>query len=219
LLEPNGDVKLQYLRMTSSALNSATIGIENAAGTVALQVVNSANYVHNNLAVRFHLPDAPWLSESPRYGVLAPDSSVNITVTFDAGSLQPNSINRADIHLIATHPDVSGDIIVPAILNVRPTTGIEETSPAIPTQFSLEQNYPNPFNPVTNFQFTVPHSSFTILMVYDLLGREIATLVNEVKQPGTYTVQFDGSGLASGIYFYRLDAGRFNKIQKMILMK
>jgi hypothetical protein len=219
MLEPNGEVKLQYLRMTSSALNSATIGIENAAGTVALQVVNSANYVHNNLAVRFYLPDAPWLSENPRYGILAPDSLVNITVTFDAGSLQPNSINRADIHLIVTHPDVTDDIIVPAILNVRPTTGVEGTGPAIPTQFSLEQNYPNPFNPTTTISYQLAANGFVTLKVYDLLGREVAALVNEVKQPETYTVQWDASRQASGVYFYKLTTGNFVATKKLLLLK
>jgi hypothetical protein len=219
MLEPNGEVKFQFLRMTSSALNSATIGIENAAGTIALQVVNSASYVHNNLAVRFYLPDAPWLSETPRYGVLAPDSSVNIIVTFDAGSLPPNSVNRADIHLIVTHPDVTGDIIVPAILNVRPTTGIEETNPATPTRFSLEQNYPNPFNPTTAIHYQLPQVSHVELKVYDLLGREVAMLVNEIKQPGTHAVLFDASTLASGIYYYRLATSSFSKVQKMIFIK
>ncbi|MGA9118492.1 MAG: T9SS type A sorting domain-containing protein, partial [Bacteroidota bacterium] len=96
----------------------------------------------------------------------------------------------------------------------------------LPTQFSLDQNYPNPFNPSTKIQLTIvnprlPYEAqrggqgqLTIVKVFDLLGREVATLVNEVKQPGTYSVQFDGSHLASGVYFYRLQAGTFVDTKK-----
>jgi hypothetical protein len=88
-----------------------------------------------------------------------------------------------------------------------------------PVAYALEQNYPNPFNPVTNIQFTIVHRQLTIVNVYDMLGRDVATLVNEVKEPGTYTVQFDGSNLASGLYFYRLTAGSYLATHKMILMR
>jgi hypothetical protein len=88
-----------------------------------------------------------------------------------------------------------------------------------PTAFSLGQNYPNPFNPVTKIQFTIVDRQLTIVNVYDLMGREVATLVNEVKEPGTYAVQFDGSNLASGVYLYRLTAGSFVQTRKMIVVK
>jgi hypothetical protein len=96
-------------------------------------------------------------------------------------------------------------------------TGVKEKE--TPTAFSLGQNYPNPFNPVTNIQFTIVHRQLTIVKVFDVLGREVATLVNEVKEPGTYTVQFDGSNLASGLYFYRLNAGSSLATHTMILMR
>ena len=224
ILDPAGEVKIQYLRMTSSTLNSATIGIENAAGTVGLQVVNSANYVHNNLAVRFFLPDAPWVSENPRVGVLAPDSSVSITVTFDARSLAPNSTNRANILLTVAHPDVTGDIEVPASLVVLPPTGVEETDPVVPVHFALEQNYPNPFNPTTTIRYSIPGegvggAAHVTLKVFDVLGREVATLVDGNEEPGVRSVQFNASSLASGLYFYRLDTGRFSSVRKLLLLK
>ena len=75
---------------------------------------------------------------------------------------------------------------------------------ALPVTFSLGQNYPNPFNPATNIQFSIVNRQLTIVKVFDVLGREVATLLNEVKEPGTYTVKFDGAGLASGVYFCRL---------------
>jgi photosystem II stability/assembly factor-like uncharacterized protein len=95
----------------------------------------------------------------------------------------------------------------------------------LPTEFALYQNYPNPFNPATSIQYQVSSISQVSLKVYDLLGREVATLVNEKKYPGNYTVEFDASGLSSGIYFYQLSAGYFGKAagftqtKKFVLIK
>ena len=83
----------------------------------------------------------------------------------------------------------------------------------------LSQNYPNPFNPVTSIQFTVGSKQCVTLKAYDVLGNEVATLVNEEKPAGSYNVYFDGSSLPSGVYFYRLQAGSFIDIKKMILLK
>jgi photosystem II stability/assembly factor-like uncharacterized protein len=100
----------------------------------------------------------------------------------------------------------------------------EENNFIQPERFSIEQNYPNPFNPSTTIQFQIPNSSFVNLKVYDVLGNEVATLVNEEKATGSYEIQFDShSGevrnLSSGIYFYRLHAGSFIETKKMIFIK
>ncbi|MBK9097619.1 MAG: T9SS type A sorting domain-containing protein [bacterium] len=96
-----------------------------------------------------------------------------------------------------------------------------------PKEFVLYQNYPNPFNPSTTIKFTVTsviasgakQSQFVTLKVYDIIGSEVATLVNEEKQPGVYEVEFDASSLASGMYLYKLQAGTYVQIKKMVLMK
>jgi len=94
-----------------------------------------------------------------------------------------------------------------------------------PNVYSLMQNYPNPFNPTTKIKFTVPvtlsevEGSFVTLKVYDVLGNTVATLVNEVKPAGTYEVNFNANGLASGLYFYTLNAGEYSQTKKMILLK
>lgn len=85
--------------------------------------------------------------------------------------------------------------------------------------FVLHQNYPNPFNPITNIQFRIPNSEFICLKVYDVIGNEIITLVDEYKPAGSYEVEFSGAGLSSGIYFYRLAAGEFTDSKKMILLR
>ena len=103
-------------------------------------------------------------------------------------------------------------------------TGIEDKSNEILSDFVLEQNYPNPFNPSTKIRYSIPTSEFVTLKVYDVLGNEVATLVNEEKPAGSYEVEFSvgqasSPDIASGIYFYKLQVGTFVETKKMILMK
>ena len=100
------------------------------------------------------------------------------------------------------------------------TTGIDDNKLVnVPSAFKLEQNYPNPFNPVTNISFTVIENNLTTLKIYDVLGKEVKTLVNEVLPKGNYNIQFNANGLASGVYIYRLVSGKFIGSKKLILMK
>jgi hypothetical protein len=104
----------------------------------------------------------------------------------------------------------------------------EEAVPAaeVPAEFALEQNYPNPFNPVTTISFAIPHQADRVgtrlgvsVIVYDLLGRSVATLVDDTRAPGVYSVQFDASHLASGAYICRLTAGGHAATRQMVLVK
>jgi hypothetical protein len=104
--------------------------------------------------------------------------------------------------------------------NLGIITGIPHTPTSnIPSSYSLSQNYPNPFNPVTKISFDIPKNGFVSLKIYDLLGREVSTLVKEVKTPGSYIVDFDGASFASGTYFYRLESNGFVSTKKMLLIK
>jgi hypothetical protein len=98
-------------------------------------------------------------------------------------------------------------------------TGVESRGSRTTKSFSLYQNYPNPFNPKTTFTFTLPSRSFVTLKVYDLIGREIATLVNNYLFAGSYSQQWDAANVSSGIYFYRLQAGSYSETKKLILLK
>jgi hypothetical protein len=98
-------------------------------------------------------------------------------------------------------------------------TGAGENQIKIPDNYSLNQNYPNPFNPVTKISYAIPKQGFVTLKVFDMLGREAAVLVNETKQAGSYTVEFNASELTSGVYFYRLETSAYSEIKKMILLK
>ncbi len=108
-------------------------------------------------------------------------------------------------------------VLSPSYLVTVGTTNIEIEDQ--PNKFNLYQNYPNPFNPATTIKFTILHSQFATLKVYNVLGREVKTLINKQLQPGEYKVEFDGSNLPSGVYFYRLNAGEFLQIRKMMLIK
>lgn len=101
------------------------------------------------------------------------------------------------------------------------TTKVEPNEESLPANFYLSNNYPNPFNPETTIEYSVPKTSLVELKVYDVLGREVATLVNEVKQPGKYITKFsmNNSRYASGIYFYRMSTAGFTLVKKMMLLK
>jgi photosystem II stability/assembly factor-like uncharacterized protein len=96
---------------------------------------------------------------------------------------------------------------------------VNNISTEVPDNYSLHQNYPNPFNPSTNIKFEILKNENVTLTIYDMLGREISTLVNEKLQPGTYEVTFDGSNLPSGAYFYKLTSGNFVETKKMLMIK
>ncbi|MDQ3019997.1 MAG: T9SS type A sorting domain-containing protein [Bacteroidota bacterium] len=99
------------------------------------------------------------------------------------------------------------------------TNSVEPISNSIPLEFKLDQNYPNPFNPETVISYQLAVNSFVTLKVYDVIGKEVITLVNEKKSPGKYSVEFDGSNLSNGIYFYKIESGKFVSTKKMLLIK
>ena len=111
--------------------------------------------------------------------------------------------------------------------SILPLLDVKEGGNAIPASFALRQNYPNPFNPTTTIGYEIPASGYVNLRVFDVLGREVAVLVDGERQAGTYSVPFDGGHLASGIYYYRLtvtdptlhSAKQFVDIKKLILIK
>ncbi len=89
----------------------------------------------------------------------------------------------------------------------------------MPEQFSLVQNFPNPFNPSTVIRFSIPQQDHVTLRVFDVLGKEVAKIIDEQKPAGSYEISFDGSEFSSGVYFYQLLCGKYSSVKKMILNK
>ena len=100
-----------------------------------------------------------------------------------------------------------------------PVTIIEDDKSSLPLTFILKQNYPNPFNPSTTIEFTTFHSTYIVLKIFDIHGREVDTLVSEILPAGTHRLKFDGRNLASGIYYYQLMANNSHLIKKMVYLK
>jgi hypothetical protein len=103
---------------------------------------------------------------------------------------------------------------LPIITSVK-----QNITKGIPANFELGQNYPNPFNPSTTISYSIPKSALVIIKVYDILGRQVTTLVNEEKNAGNYNVEFNAGALASGVYFYRMQTGSFIQTKKLLLLK
>ena len=98
-------------------------------------------------------------------------------------------------------------------------TSASDVAIGVPSTFALHQNYPNPFNPSTTISYTLPVQSFVTLKVFNVLGQEVATLVNGIESPGSKSVRFDGGRLPSGVYFYRLQAGSYSGTRMLLIVK
>jgi hypothetical protein len=102
---------------------------------------------------------------------------------------------------------------------VRSASGVAASGGSTAARFALSQNYPNPFNPSTLIGYSIPSAGRVSLNVYDVLGREVATLFEGFRQPGSYTVRFDGTGLPSGVYLYRLQSGGMVETRKLVIVR
>lgn len=98
-------------------------------------------------------------------------------------------------------------------------TGVQEPITVLPSEYKLSQNDPNPFNPVTNIKYQIPKDAFVSIKVYNMVGQEVAVLVNEFKRAGEYSYDFSGANLTTGVYFYRMISGDFSQTKKMMLIK
>jgi len=128
-------------------------------------------------------------------------------------TIRPSNFGQYNFISVVAHPGETN-----VILNLT-LTDITTDDNLVPSEYSLSQNYPNPFNPSTSIQYALSDKQFVQLKVYNLLGNEVATLVNDEKAAGNYSVDFNASTLSSGVYFYKLQAGSFVETRKMILLK
>jgi len=158
-----------------------------------------------------------------KYSGIAPTDNPTLTPRFfygcPAGDMDKDGKDEYLFVNYSTDFSVWANDVYLWMIEIDKAVGVDEESNIAPQNFTLEQNYPNPFNPITNIEYKVPNNAFVRLAVYDVLGKEMRTLVNETKSAGSYKVTFQASDLPSGVYFYKLTAGSFVSTKKLIVMK
>jgi hypothetical protein len=202
-----------------------------AAGTYTVTVTNSANGCTSTATAGVNATSTPPGASATGGTLTATTTSVVLSAATSSGtsfswagpgivsggSTANPRVSASGTYTVTITNSASGCTSTATALVDR-TTGVQEEN-AIPKEYSLSTNYPNPFNPVTNIRFSIVDRELTILKVYDVLGNEVAILVNEIKHPGTYTVQWNARGMASGVYFYSLKAGHFISTKKLLLIR
>jgi hypothetical protein len=185
------------------------------------------------------LPDSTY---GPSSDVIRRSASVPTSQTFNLykyrlfldsmnaiGRVSPNynvAVMALDVESIRPTPDNPNPFAVKRILNGLikfvdeiPTSNEPGNTVSVPKDFSLSQNYPNPFNPSTKISYGIPVSDLVTLKIYDVLGKEVMTLVNQKQEAGNYQVEFNAASLPSGMYVYRIKSGNFVETKRMMLLK
>ena len=158
------------------------------------------------------------------------DSQMNLieSLTFDDSAPWPTAPDGSGPTLSLINPELDNSIGAnwsSSLSNGTPGkindvfVDVDEERELLPLDFSLQQNYPNPFNPVTTIRYSIPKSAQVSLKVYDVIGNEIKTLVDQEQNPGNYSIHFIANNLASGVYFYRIQANDFIATKKFVLLK
>ncbi|MBI5402880.1 MAG: T9SS type A sorting domain-containing protein [Ignavibacteriae bacterium] len=215
-----GNAEIYYKSSTDGGINW---------GTDTRLTNNPANSESPSIAVSGSIVHIVWFDERDGNTEIYNKRSTNGGVNWGTDTRLTNSIQYSAFPFVA----VSGTIVHVVwedtrdadyeIYYKRDPTGnpnkIENISTEAPSSYSLEQNYPNPFNPNTIIRFQIKDSRFTTLKIYNILGKEVSVLVNENLKAGVYEVTFNGSALASGVYFYQLRTNNFSQTKKFILLK
>ncbi len=198
-------VEIKYIKTTLNENLAVSVKVEKKRGACEFNgIVTAVTSNHIQLSI--------------------PSFSVNATTVFLSSVYSPiasSSIEAGQTVNILAAPDASGNLQAEQVLLLSSslTSVNSDNEKLLPTEFQLNQNYPNPFNPTTKISFTLSKPSNVTLKVFNIIGQEVATLVNGQMDKGSYDVSFNANGLASGIYFYRLNAGDFTSVKKMLLLK
>jgi hypothetical protein len=214
----SGLTSLNGLSLASSGSN---IYVGTSAGGVFVSTNSGANWVASNTGltgttVRALVASGASVVAGTPIGIFASTNSAGNWTAANTGLF-----NTSIQSLILSGSDLMGGTNGNGAWR-RPfvqLTDVREIDLSVPQSLALEQNYPNPFNPSTRIGFQILDFGFASLKVFDILGREVATLVNEQLKPGSYEATFDGSRLSSGIYFYRLQAGALTETRKLSLLR
>ncbi|MEW6194312.1 MAG: LamG-like jellyroll fold domain-containing protein [Bacteroidota bacterium] len=227
----------EYLICKIKLEDGSTLIADVSAGEISINTIRDVHFEANVTTTLLPLGE----SDSRYFAIntlknihVGKDSKVIGSLTAPYGNVHidknvyfKGSIIGKDIHVdqksVLNYHDTNTGILAKVTSDFTSENFLDESvaveNESLPENFSLKQNYPNPFNPATTISFQLPESGFVTLKVYDILGNEIKTLINNDLGAGYYNVDFDGSNLASGIYIYRLTAGKFTHSNKMILSK
>jgi photosystem II stability/assembly factor-like uncharacterized protein len=211
--------------LQSMAFLNATTGVMVGNGGTIMTTVNGGNtwklqdsmHTTTNTLFRVAYPSANRITAVGGGGVIITSSNGGINwVQQESGT----TYNLYGIHFRdENHGCVVGECGIILTTTDGGALSVNTISTGIPGKYSLSQNYPNPFNPSTNIKYQIINNKLVTLKIYDILGKEIATLINEKQTPGYYEINWDASGYPSGIYFYRLTTGDFSETKKMFLIK
>jgi hypothetical protein len=200
------------LSLTALAFNTIDGQLWAAVGTTGniykIDIQNGNAALIGSSGLNKTIDDIVFDSQGILYGLVGSGSGMDTLVTINTSTgiaTKLGSLKTTGLNAIAISPEEPDEVIA--------------TNNIIPGKYVLFQNYPNPFNPSTTFRYSIPSESKVIIKVYDLLGKEIETLVNEEKPTGTYEVSWNAGKLSSGVYFYRMQAGNYSSVKKMILFK
>jgi len=247
LLNGNPNAKILVQQQFVGSRNNVNVGLWYSGGTAKWTIFNEDHstmaegkdfnvWLLNNDKSFVHNVDSASLSISSSYSIFDspltnnnPDANILVTQLLNGGDYFDHILGvwySDAIQKWILYTEDAASFVEDLKFNVYvsnstgiPTSVEEETNPTVVNNFELHQNFPNPFNPTTQIRFSLAEQSQVTLKVYNILGKEIATLVNDLKGAGAHEISFDGSGLSSGVYFYTLQAGKFTETHKMILMK
>jgi hypothetical protein len=218
ILEPSGRITMQYLTL-NSAPASCTVGIQDATGTVGLEMAYNTAYLHDNLAILVRTP-LNWMTVGTTSGTVLPGASMDIDVMFDATDLEVG-LHTGVLTVVSDDP-ITPALDVPVTLEVTDVSAVGDE--VLPRVTALNQNVPNPFNPMTTIRFSLPRTGQVELAVYDVRGARVRNLVSGQVAAGNHTrVWFgqndDGHPVPSGVYFYRLHTTDEVITKRMTLVK
>lgn len=201
-----GSTGISFLYSLSiNPINGQLWGVSAISGLYKIDKTSGASTLVGTTGFSF-VPSITFNLSGKGYGVSGSGSTISNLFSFDTSNATGTSIGSTGFH-------------VNAIAFARAPIGIKPISTIVPDKYSLYQNYPNPFNPTTKIDFDVLKKGLVTISVYDILGRELETIVNENMEPGKYSYTFKGDNLASGIYFYRIRVNDFSAVKKMLLLK
>jgi plastocyanin len=161
-----------------------------------------------------------WVNQSGFHNVVADDGSfTNGAASSSAWTYDRVFTSVGDFRYYCVIHGSAGGVGMSGIIRVINPTSVNTNNADQPDRFIVKQNYPNPFNPATTIRYAIPHNGLVVVKVFNLLGKELTTLVNGDESAGSHEIQYDATNLPSGIYFYRVQTGNFSQTKRMVLMK